>query len=120
MHYAETKDTINNVLHYNKIMKHRMMTFLKEHPKCADSLKFYFDATAINIENTLLQMISMTGVSKSTIHRYYQQQTRRESLEPQRHLCGAKEKVFPDWCLGAIQSIIMCKYFFNLKIQISL
>ena len=69
MHYAETKD-INNVLHYNKIMKHRMMTFLKEHPECADSLKLYFDATAINIENMLLQMVSITGVSKSTIHRY--------------------------------------------------
>ena len=72
------------------------MTFLKEHPECADSLKLYFDATAINIENTLLQMVSMIGVSKSTIHRYlyYQQQTIRESLEPQRHLCGAKEKAF--------------------------
>ena len=85
-------------------MKHRMMTFLKEHP---DSLKLYFDATTINIENTLLQTVSMTGVSKSTIHRYYQQQTRRESLELQRHLCGAKEEVFPDWCIGAIWSIIM-------------
>ena len=73
MHYTETKEIINNVLHYNKIMKHRMMTFLKEHPECADSLKLYFDATAINIENTLLQMVSMTGVSKSTIHRYQQQ-----------------------------------------------
>ena len=83
------------------------MTFLKEHPECADLLKLYFDATAINIENMLLQMVSMTGVSKSTIHRYYQQQTRKESLEPQRHLCGAKEKIIPDWCLGAILSIIM-------------
>ena len=96
MHYTETKEIIYNVLHYNQIMKHRMMIFLKEHPVCADSLKLYFDATAINIENMLLQMVSMTGVSKSTIHRYYQQQIRRESLEPQRHLCGAKEKVFPD------------------------
>ena len=34
------------------------MTFLKEHPECADSLKLYFDATAINIENTLLEMVS--------------------------------------------------------------
>ena len=93
MHYAEIKKIINNVLHYNK---HRTMTFLKEHPECADSLKLYFDATAINIENTLLQTVSMTGVSKSTIRRYYQQQTKRECLEPQRHLCGAKEKVFPD------------------------
>ena len=82
------------------------MTFLKEHPECADSLKLYFDATAINVKNMLLQTVSMTGVSKSTIHRYYQQQTRRESLEPQ-YLCGAKEKVFPDWYLGAIWSIIM-------------
>ena len=107
MHYTETEEIIYNVLHYNQIMKHRMMIFLKEHPECADSLKLYFDATAINIENMLLQMVSMTGVSKSTIHRYYQQQIRRESLEPQRHLCGAKEKVFPDWYLGAIWSIIM-------------
>ena len=62
MHYAETKEIINNVLHYNQIMKHRMMTFLKEYPECADSLKLYFDATAINIENTLLQMVSMTAL----------------------------------------------------------
>ena len=54
MHYAETEEIINNVLHYNQIMKHRMMTFLKEHPECADSLKLYFYATAINIENMLL------------------------------------------------------------------
>ena len=67
MHYTETKEIINNVLHYNKIMKHRTMTFLKEHPECADSLKLYFDATAINIENVLLQTVSMTGISKSTM-----------------------------------------------------
>ena len=60
MHYAETKEIINmnNVLHYNKVMKHRMVTFLKEHPECADSLKLYFDAPAINIENMLLQTVS--------------------------------------------------------------
>ena len=72
MHYTKTKEIINNVLHYNKIMKHRTMTFLKEHPEYADSLKLYFDATAINIENMLLQMVSMTGVSKSTVPQYNQ------------------------------------------------
>ena len=54
MHYPETKEIINNVLHYNKIMKHRTMTFLKEHPEYANSLKLHLNATAINIENMLL------------------------------------------------------------------
>ena len=112
MLYGETKHIINNVFSYNKILKQRTMSFLQENPECAKSLRLYFEATGISINNALLQTATMTGVSKSTIHRYYQQQTTRESLEPQKCLCGVKQRVFPDWCLGAIRNIIMRKYSF--------
>ena len=52
-------------------MKHINRT-LKYHPKCAGSLQLHFEATPISMNNNpLLPSVSMTGISKSTIHRYY-------------------------------------------------
>ena len=98
MYSGKQKEVINNIYFYYKLLCSRTESFINEHPEAVEILTSYFEATGFRPMKPVQQTSIITGVSERSIRRFDEQQTFRDSLEPQKHLTG-RSMVLPDWCL---------------------
>ena len=111
MYSSKEKEIVNNVHLYYRLFRSRTISYLNENPEVMETLSSFFSATGFDPMKPSHQTAAMTGASERTVRRFYGQQTERESLEPQKHVCGRKRVIFPDWCFETIRLIILCKLF---------
>ena len=100
---------VNFFFEYNRLLKHRTETFLKYYPDTKHVMLAYFANTGFGPLNATRLTENMTGVSGRSLRRFLEQQTTRETLDPQTHLCGRKTKKPPDWTMGPMRDIIASK-----------
>ena len=110
MYSGKQKDVIDNIYFYYKLLCSRTESFINEHPEAVEILTSYFEATGFRPMKPVQQTSIITGVSERSIRRFDEQQTFRDSLEPQKHLTGRRSMVLPDWCLESIRSIVLFKF----------
>ena len=105
---GESKTLINNIYSYNRLNKAATERYIALHPDHEHVLKSYFN----NINVSPLQAHKLTenmcGVSARTVTNCRKHELYRESMETRLSARGRKSKVLPDWCLGAIRTIISC------------
>ena len=99
MYSGKQKEVINNIYFYYKLLCSRTESFINEHPEAVEILTSYFEATGFRPMKPVQQTSIITGVSERSTRRFDEQQTFRDSLEPQKHLTGRRSMVLPDWCL---------------------
>ena len=111
MYSTKQKEVINNIYFYCKLLCSRTETFIIEHPEAVEILTSYFEATCFRPMKPAQQTsIIITGVSERSIRRFDEQQTFRDSLEPQKHLTGRRHIVLPHWCLE-LSALLYCISF---------
>ena len=110
MHSGKQNEIINNIYFYYKLLCSRTESFINEHPEAVEILTSYFEATGFRPMKPVQQTSIITGAPERSIRRFDEQQTFRDSLEPQKHLTGRRSMVLPDWCLESIRSIVLCKF----------
>ena len=80
MFTAKQKELVNNVHDYNKILKSRTETFLREHPDAKEILSSYFAATGFHPFKAIQQTANMTGTIVWSVSRFQDQQMIRDTM----------------------------------------